>query len=80
MKSWFPAIVRPDLYPGLPHSRSIKSPWSREVRFDKVVAKLLDLSGPIKARHAVNIILILFTGAKTTWSLIDTGGGYHLGA
>jgi hypothetical protein len=65
MKSLFLAIVQLSHHPSLPHSPSTKSPWIRELRFDKVVTKLLGLSGPIKARHAVSTILNLFTGAKT---------------
>jgi hypothetical protein len=74
MKSWFLAIVWPDL----PHSPSMKLPWSREVRFNKVVTKLLGLSSPIKAPHVVSIILNLFIGVKAALSLIDTRGDYHL--
>jgi hypothetical protein len=48
MKSWLPAIVRPDRHPGLPHSPSNKPPQSREVRFDKIVTRLLGLPSPIK--------------------------------
>jgi hypothetical protein len=48
MKSWLPVIVWPSRHPGLPHSPSTKPPRSKEVRFDKVVTKLLGLSGPIK--------------------------------
>jgi hypothetical protein len=46
MKSWPPAIVRLSRYPGQPHSPSNKPPRSREVWFDKIVTKLLGLSGP----------------------------------
>jgi hypothetical protein len=48
----------------LPHPPSIKLPWSREVWFNKVVTKILGLSDPIKARHAVSTILNLVTEAK----------------
>jgi hypothetical protein len=48
----------------LPHPPSIKPPWSREVWFDKLVTKILSLSDPIKARHAVSTILNLLTEAK----------------
>jgi hypothetical protein len=44
-----PAIIRLSLYPRLHHSPSTKPPRSREVQFDKVVTKLLGLSGPIKS-------------------------------
>jgi hypothetical protein len=47
MKSWPPAIVWPSRHHGLPHSPSNRSPRSREVRFDKIVTRLLGLSGPI---------------------------------
>jgi hypothetical protein len=80
MKSWLPAIVWPYRYSGLPHSPTIKLPWSREAQFDKIVTKLLGSSNPIKIRHAVNTILNLLTGIKMTRSLIDTCGGYHLGS
>jgi hypothetical protein len=43
-----PSDARPGRHPGLPHSLSNKPPWSREVRFDKVVTGLLCLSGSIK--------------------------------
>jgi hypothetical protein len=48
MKSWLSAIVWPDCHPGLPHSPSNKPPWSWEGQFNKVVAKLICLLGPIK--------------------------------
>jgi hypothetical protein len=51
MKSWLPAIVRPDCHPGLPHSPSNKPPCSREVRLDNVVTKLLGLPGPINSTY-----------------------------
>jgi hypothetical protein len=73
-----PAIVRPSCHPGLPYSASNKPPWSRKVRFDKVVTGLLGLPGPInltcgqyKSKLAI--------GVKTTRSLIHIGGGYHRG-
>jgi hypothetical protein len=78
MKYWFPAIARPGRHPGLPHSPSIKPPWSREVWFNKVATTLLGLSSPIKAQHAVSTILNLLTGAKMTRSLIDTCGATTL--
>jgi hypothetical protein len=40
--------ARQDRHPRLPHSPSNKPPRSREGRFDKVVPRLLGLSGPIK--------------------------------
>jgi hypothetical protein len=64
MKSWFPTM--PDSHSGLPRYLSIKSPWSREVWFDKVDTKLLSLSGPIKVWHGVSTVLNFLTGAKTT--------------
>jgi hypothetical protein len=42
-----PSNARPDHHSGLPHSPSNKPPRSREERFDKVVTRLLGLSGPI---------------------------------
>jgi hypothetical protein len=45
MKSWLPVIIWPGRHPGLPHSPSTKPPQSREMRFNKVVTKLL--SNPI---------------------------------
>jgi hypothetical protein len=48
MKSWPLAIVQPGHHLRLPHSPSNKPPRSKEVRFDKVVTKLLGLLGPIK--------------------------------
>jgi hypothetical protein len=48
------------------------------VQFDKVVIGLLGLLGPINPTCGqYNSKLAI--GAKMTWSLIDTGGGYHLG-
>jgi hypothetical protein len=47
MKSWFPAIVRPDYHPALPHSPSINQLKSGREQFDKVVTKLLGLPCPI---------------------------------
>jgi hypothetical protein len=46
---------------------------------DKIVIKLLGVSGPIKARHTVSTILNLLTEVRMTQSLIDTGGCDHLG-
>jgi hypothetical protein len=43
-----PSNAHPSRHPGLFHSPSKKSPRSREVRFDKVVTRLLGLPGPIK--------------------------------
>jgi hypothetical protein len=66
-------------HPGLPHSSTNKPPRSREVQFDEVVTGLLGLPGPInltcgqyKSRLAIE--------AKMMRSLIDAGGGYHLGS
>jgi hypothetical protein len=43
-----PSDAQPGRHLGLPHSRSNKSPRSKEVQFDEVVTGLLGLSGPIK--------------------------------
>jgi hypothetical protein len=80
IKSWFSTIVRPSRHPILPHSRSIELPWSRKVRFNIIVTKLLGLSDSIKVWHAINTILNLLIKVKTTRSLIDTDEGYHLWA
>jgi hypothetical protein len=72
MKSWFPVIIRPDRHPRLPHSPSTKPPWSREVRFNKVVTKLLGLSGPIKPDIQLIQLKACPRGPKRR-------GGYHLG-
>jgi hypothetical protein len=71
-----PSDARPDRYLGLPHSPSNKPPRSREGRFNKVVTELLGLPGPINPGQYKSKFVI---GDKTTWSLIDTGGSYHLG-
>jgi hypothetical protein len=47
MKSWPLAIIRPSHHCGLPHSPSNKPPQSKEGWFDKIVTRLLGLSGPI---------------------------------
>jgi hypothetical protein len=47
MTSWPPVIIQPSCHTGLPHSPSSKPPWSRVVRFYKIVTKLLGLPGPI---------------------------------
>jgi hypothetical protein len=49
MKSWPPAIVRPDRRPGLLHALSNEPPQSWEGWFDKVVTGLLGLPGPINS-------------------------------
>jgi hypothetical protein len=78
MKSWLTAIIRPGHHPGLPHSPSNKSPWSREGWFDIVVTELLGLPGPINPT-CVQFKSKLAIGAKTMQFLIDIGRGYHHG-
>jgi hypothetical protein len=53
---------------------------SREVWFNKLVSTLFGLSNPIKGRYEFITILDLFIEAKTTLTLVDTGGGYHIEA
>jgi hypothetical protein len=76
--SWLLAIIRPGRHPRLPHSPSDKPPQSREGRFDKVVTGLLGLPGPINPTCG-QYKSSLAIGAKMTWSLINTGEGYHIG-
>jgi hypothetical protein len=78
MKSWLPTIVRPGHHPGLPHSPSTKPSQSREVRFDKVVTKLLGLPGLIKPNMRPVQIKACPSRSKMMRSLINTGEGYHL--
>jgi hypothetical protein len=47
-----PSDAQPGRHPGLPHSPSNKPPWSREVRLNELVTRILGLSGPIKTWHA----------------------------
>jgi hypothetical protein len=59
-----PSDARPGRHSGLSHSSSNKPPRRREVWLDKVISRLLSLSGPIKTRHASNTYQILSSGPK----------------
>jgi hypothetical protein len=78
MKSCLPVIVRPDRHSRLPHSTSTKPPRSREVRFDKVVTKLLGLPGPTKSDMRPIQLKPCPPGPKRHGCLIDTDCGYHI--
>jgi hypothetical protein len=66
-------VLAPGLIP--PPTTSLR----QAVQFGEVVIGVLGLSGPIKPdmRSVYNSRLAI--GVKTTWSLIDMDGGYHLG-
>jgi hypothetical protein len=72
-----PSDIRFGYHPGLPHSLFNKLPQSRDGWFDKVVTKLLGLPGsinPICRQYKSKIAIRV----KTTRSLIDISGGYHI--
>jgi hypothetical protein len=71
-----PSDTRTGCHPGLSHSHSNKPPRCREVRFNKVVTRLLGLSCPIKP-DIRSVQIKACHRSENDRSLIDTGGSYH---
>jgi hypothetical protein len=53
--------------------------WGK-VSSNSVTHEATKFAGPHKPHMCQYIIKCLFIRAQLTWALIDTGGGYHLGA